>query len=37
MSLVSGELSEVLGIPFDDLKDELFAYYAPPQTGEQTN
>ncbi len=24
MSLVSGELSEVLGIPFDDLKDELF-------------
>lgn len=30
MSLVSGELSEVLGISCEELREELFTYYAPP-------
>ena len=30
MSLVSGELAEVLNLPEDDLRDELYRIYAPP-------
>ncbi len=37
MSLVSGELSEVLSISADDLRDELLTLYAPPPVEEDAS